>query len=347
MDQEKKVKISTLAYAVALLILGFLVAVGVLIYGFGMDNQVTQKVAHVFPYPAVIINGVNFIALDQVADNLKAVRHFYENQDFGSVGLKVDFATPDGQKRLKIKEKELLTKMIENRIIGMLANKNGIVLTKDAISQEVSKRMAQYGNNGDLAGNLQKLYGWSISDFEEKIVAPDMYKAALADKVRNSDPATVKAKAKIDQAAADLATKKDFAAVAEQYSDGDSAKNGGELGWFSADQMLPEIAVAVFNMKVGDASDVIQSSLGYHIVQLEDKKTENGVDKVRLRQVFVRTQSFADWLLGQEKNIKIYVPLKDYYWNAGEGMVEFHNNDLKQFEQNLNQNSPDDASMLF
>ena len=347
MDQEKKVKISTVAYSTVLIFFGFLFVVGVLIYGFGMDNQVTQKVAGIFPYPAAVINGVNFIALNQVEDNLKAVRHFYENQDFGSVGLKVDFTTPDGQKRLKIREKELLTKMIENRIIAMLANKNGIVLTKEAITQEVNKRLAQYGTTNDLVGNLQKLYGWNMNDFEQQIVAPDMYKAALAEKVRNSDPATIQAKAKIDQAAADLKANKDFAAVAEKYSVGDSAKGGGELGWFSADQMLPEIAMAAFNMKVGDVSDVIESSLGYHIIQLEDKRTDNGVDKVRLRQIFVRTPTFADWLLGQEKNIKIYIPLKDYYWNASDGTVEFRSNDLKQFEQNLDQNSPDDASVIF
>ena len=100
-------------------------------------------------------------------------------------------------------------------------------------------------------------------------------------------------------------------------------------------------------MKDSDVSDVIASPLGYHIIQLEGKKTENGVDEVQLRQIFVRTESFADWLLGQEKSINIYVPLRDYYWNSGDGMVEFRSNDLKQFEDNLGQNSPDDASVLF
>jgi hypothetical protein len=119
------------------------------------------------------------------------------------------------------------------------------------------------------------------------------------------------------------------------------------LGWFSADQMLPELAVAAFNMKKGDTSEVLESSLGFHIIQLEDIKTEDGADKVRLRQIFVRTKTFPDWLLEQEKNMKIYIPLKGLYWDKNNGTAEFNDGDLKQFEENINQNSEDDASMLF
>jgi len=346
-DSNKKIKITTALYAVAILIIACIVLMGVLIYGFGMDNQITQKSAQIFPYPAAVIDGVNFISLKSVETNLRAVKRFYENQDFGSIGLQVDFTTADGQKRLKVKEKDLLGKMIENRIIEILANKNGIVLTKDSINQEVAKQLAQYGNQEDLTDKLQRLYGWTINDFEEKIVKPDMYKNRLAEKLKQTDPSIIQAKTKIEQAAADLKAKKDFADVAKNYSDGDSAKNGGELGWFSADQMLPELSVAAFNMKKDDISDVIESSLGYHIIQLEDKKTENNVDKVRLKQIFVRTRSFPDWLLEQEKSIKIYIPLKDFYWNKDGGNMEFKNNELKQFEENLDKNSPNDASVLF
>jgi hypothetical protein len=346
-DSKKRIKISTALYALAIIVFLCIVLTGTLIYGFGMDNQLTQKAAQIFPYPAAVIDGVNFISLNSLEKNLIAVKRFYENQDFESIGLKVDFTGIDGQKRLKIKEKNLLSKMIENRIIEILANKNGIVLTKEAIVQEVNKQMTQYGSQNDLTSSLQKLYGWTISDFEEKIVKPDMYKNMLADKLRKTDSASNKAKDKITQAAADLKAKKDFADISKAYSDGDSAKNGGELGWFSADQMLPELAMVAFNLKKGDTSDIIESSLGFHIIQIEDRKTEDGTDKVRLKQIFVRTKSFPDWLLEQEKNIKIYVPLRDYSWNKDEGTLEFKDNDLRQFESNLDKNSPNDASILF
>jgi parvulin-like peptidyl-prolyl isomerase len=347
MNASKKVKISTIVYAIAVLLISLVIIFAVLIFGFGMDNQVTQKATQIFPYPAAVIDGVNFISLKSVETNLKAVKRFYENQDFGSIGLGVDFNTADGQKRLKLKEKGLLGKMIENRVIEILANKNGISLTKESINQEVNKQLAQYGSQKDLTENLQRLYGWTINDFEERIVKPDMYKNKLADKLKQTDASVVQAKAKIEQAVSDLKANKDFVAAVKNYSDGGSAKNDGELGWFSADQMLPELSVAAFRMKKNDISDVIESPLGFHIIQVEDRKTEGDVDKVRLRQVFVRAKSFPDWLLEQEKNIEIYVPLKDFYWNKDSGTLEFKNDQLKQFEDNLDKNSPNDASVLF
>jgi hypothetical protein len=51
--------------------------------------------------------------------------------------------------------------------------------------------------------------------------------------------------------------------------------------------------------------------------------------------------------LDQEKTMKIYIPLKGLYWNKDAGIVEFNDEFLRQFEENLNQNSQDDASMLF
>ncbi|MFA6973612.1 MAG: peptidylprolyl isomerase [Parcubacteria group bacterium] len=346
-NKEKKIKILTLAYALAVVVLGLLALFAIAIYGFGADNQLTKKAARIFPYPAAVMDGVHIISLNNLEENVVAVKRFYENQDFGSVGLKVDFATADGRKRLKIKERDLLTKMIENRIVEMLANKQGIVLTKQAVDQEVNKRIAEFGSGTDLTDNLQRLYGWSLEDFKERIVQPDMYKTMLAEKVRQNGTSGAQAKTKIDQAALDLKAKKDFSEVAKKYSEGESAGSGGELGWFSADQMLPEIATVAFNMKKGGTSDVIESSLGYHIIQVEDIKIEDEVNKLKLRQIFVRTQNFSDWLLEQEKNIKIWIPLKDFKWNKEAGVVEFTNNDLQQFESELDKNSPDEASMIF
>lgn len=347
MHKDKKVKISTVAYSVALIVIGLFVLMSIMIYGFGMNNSLTRKVAQIFPYPAGVIDGVHFITINNLEKNVQAVKKFYESQDFSSVGLSVDFTTADGKNRLKIKEKEVLTKLIENRIIEILANQKGIKLTSEDVSQEVQKRMTSDKDQQAFVDNLQKLYGWNQNDFETKIVRPDLYKEKLAENVRQNEKNSVNAKKKIDQALAELQTKKDFSEVAKKYSEGESAKNGGELGWFSADQMLPEIALTAYSLKKGETSEAIESSLGYHIIQVEDKKTENGSDKLQLKQIFARTTNFADWLLEQEKNMKIHIPIKGLYWDKNNGRVEFNDNDLKKFEENLNQNSPNDASVLF
>ncbi len=66
-----------------------------------------------------------------------------------------------------------------------------------------------------------------------------------------------------------LQDNKDFAAVAEQYSDDASKANGGDLGFFPQGSMEPEFDARVFAMQAGQISDVVKSRYGYHIIKLE------------------------------------------------------------------------------
>jgi peptidyl-prolyl cis-trans isomerase C len=64
----------------------------------------------------------------------------------------------------------------------------------------------------------------------------------------------------------------DFAAVAKEKSKDPGAAEGGELGWFTKDQMVPEFAEAAFKLDKGQISDPIKTQFGWHIVQVEDKR---------------------------------------------------------------------------
>ena len=64
----------------------------------------------------------------------------------------------------------------------------------------------------------------------------------------------------------------DFAALAEQYSDDPSKGTGGDLGFFSRGSMVPEFEKTVFAMQPKQISEVIKTSFGYHIIQLEEIK---------------------------------------------------------------------------
>ena len=345
---EKKVRLSTIIYSVLILVVVYIIVIGVLIYGFGADNEIVRGTARVIPYPAAIVDYTHVITYDEMENDLDAVKQFYTNQNFSSLGMKVNFTSSNGQKRLEVKKREVLDKLIENKIIEILAKQRGINITSAMVAAQVNNKIAQYGNSdADVLNNLEHLYGWNLSDFENHIVKPDLYQDDLNQKFRDSDPTSLAAKKKIDAAQTALKSGQDFATVAEKYSEGASAKNGGELGWFDADQMLPEVAAAAFIMNKGDTSDVIESSIGYHIINIEDKRTENGVNQVKIRQIFVRTESFSDWLLAQEKNAKIFIPLKEFYWDSGTAQVEFRDPQMKNFEDNLSKNSPDDPSMIF
>lgn len=64
----------------------------------------------------------------------------------------------------------------------------------------------------------------------------------------------------------------DFSALAQQYSEGPTKDSGGDLGFFSAGQMVPEFDAAVFAMQPGEISQVIKTQFGYHIILLQEIK---------------------------------------------------------------------------
>ncbi|MFJ5369450.1 peptidylprolyl isomerase [Bosea sp. CER48] len=67
----------------------------------------------------------------------------------------------------------------------------------------------------------------------------------------------------------------DFAKVAADVSkDPGSGKEGGDLGWFTKDRMVPEFAEAAFKLKKGEVSEPVKSQFGWHIIRLEDKRSK-------------------------------------------------------------------------
>jgi peptidyl-prolyl cis-trans isomerase C len=65
----------------------------------------------------------------------------------------------------------------------------------------------------------------------------------------------------------------DFAKIAKEKSaDRGSAVKGGDLGYFTKDQMVPEFAEAAFAMKKGEISEPVKSAFGWHIIQLQDRR---------------------------------------------------------------------------
>jgi peptidyl-prolyl cis-trans isomerase C len=67
----------------------------------------------------------------------------------------------------------------------------------------------------------------------------------------------------------------DFAKIAGEVSkDPGSGKEGGDLGYFTKERMVPEFAAAAFAMKAGDVSDPVKSQFGWHVIKVEDKRSK-------------------------------------------------------------------------
>lgn len=75
--------------------------------------------------------------------------------------------------------------------------------------------------------------------------------------------------------------KMDFATAAEKYSQDPSAKyNKGELGYFTAFEMVYPFESMAYNTKVGDVSPVFRTDFGYHILKVNNKRPADGDIKV-------------------------------------------------------------------
>jgi peptidyl-prolyl cis-trans isomerase C len=67
----------------------------------------------------------------------------------------------------------------------------------------------------------------------------------------------------------------DFAELAKQKSkDPGAAAEGGDLGYFTKDQMVPEFAEVAFKLEKGQVSDPVKTQFGWHIIKVEDKRTK-------------------------------------------------------------------------
>lgn len=101
----------------------------------------------------------------------------------------------------------------------------------------------------------------------------------------------------------------DFSELARQKSkDPGAAAEGGDLGWFSKEQMVPEFAEAAFKMDKGQVSEPVKTQFGWHIIKVEDKRSKPvpEFDKVKDQiETFVMRKAQADYIGKLRESAKI------------------------------------------
>ena len=109
----------------------------------------------------------------------------------------------------------------------------------------------------------------------EMFARPDMVRARhiLVRLTQTSTTADKKeARARATAAHQRVVAGEDFATVASEVSEGTEASNGGDMGFFARDAMMPALTDVAFALEVGQISDIIETQFGFHILKVEEKR---------------------------------------------------------------------------
>jgi peptidyl-prolyl cis-trans isomerase C len=126
---------------------------------------------------------------------------------------------------------------------------------------------------------LQQAY---VSREVEKGLTDERLKAAYDKRIKEQPPEEqvharhilVKTEEEAKALIVELQKGADFAALAKSKStDAGSNKDGGDLGYFTKDRMVPEFAAAAFALQPGEVSKTpVQSKFGWHVIKVEDRR---------------------------------------------------------------------------
>jgi peptidyl-prolyl cis-trans isomerase C len=91
---------------------------------------------------------------------------------------------------------------------------------------------------------------------------------------------------------AELEKGADFAELAKKKSKDPGASDGGDLGFFTKEQMVPEFSAVAFSLEPGKISDPVKSQFGWHIIKVEEKRNRKAPDfeqvKAQIEQYVTR-----------------------------------------------------------
>lgn len=302
-NKNKKIIYNFILLPIISILILSIIIFGYGIYRFHWQGSFVYRLTQIFPFPAIFVDWEG-ISYHTYLDELKTTEKYWESQKQNSnVLLNIPSA-------LEIRER-LVDKLIEEKIIKIFARKNGITVTPEDINTEWEKLQSKESDSNQIKEFLSKNYGWTEDKFKNRVLSTfileQKVKANLI-KSNNSDDEVLKKQAnEVYQYTQE--TGANFADLAKKYSaDKASAKNGGDLGYFSRGTFEPQVEQVIFSMKIGDISKPIKSSFGYQIIQLNDLlfNEDNVPTQAAISQILIKSFDFDDWLKKQKNTLAIY-----------------------------------------
>ncbi len=232
-------------------------------------------------------------------------------------------------------QRDLLTQLIEKRLVLQEAKKKGIRLTdaemelalrdieernhfpnREALKQAVTQEnlsWEQYTKDLENQLMLLKLMNREVDAHivltSEEIQAyyeahPEKFK--LPGKIRlkqvllrlpegASEEAEDRLRQKAEKVLSEARSGEDFNRLVQEYSDGPEKRLEGDLGYFQKGELTPEIDRAVFGLPEGAITPVVKSRIGFHLFKIEEVKESD-------RQPFEKVKKeIEEQLLGEKR----------------------------------------------
>ncbi len=255
--------------------------------------------------------------------------------------LRAKYSGEELNRRLAEKEYHVLNELIDHKLQLQEAEAKGITVTEEEVKtalQEIALQKTGIPLAGsnlkkevretmilDRLRNFQIRQSVMVTDSEitqyyqehkdEYLVSPGYRLRQIFFFVRAGENESQK-RSRAEMVYLALRTNGNFAELAQKYSDGPEATEGGNLGVVREDELLHPLAQAVKSMKAGDISRPIKSGLGYHIIALDEVTPPKPVelteveDQIKSMLYKKRTEEhFHRWLMELKKKAFIEIKL--------------------------------------
>ena len=253
------------------------------------------------------------------------------------------------EEKLKELREKALQYLINRELLYYQAKKKGIKIPKEQIDKLMKELEQQYKSKENLEKMLKDT-GISLKEFrhelEKRLMIDKLIKeyveVNLADeelrqyyeknKYKFKEPESLKvryiyvkvdpskpkgrqiAKERAEKAYKEIMEGKDFGDVAYRYSDDLSRIKGGEIGFVHKGRFEPKIEEEIYKLKKGEVSKIIETTMGFHIIKVEDKRPERLVpfeeikDKLRNELVEkIRKERFDALIEDAKKDLKVVI----------------------------------------
>ena len=176
------------------------------------------------------------------------------------------------------KKENVLAFLIDMKIVAKAAE------DKKIAEQADFKKKLDFARNRLLMDNLLAAEGKAaLTDEAMKKVYDDAAKQISGEQEVHARHILVQTEDEAKAIKAELDKGGDFAKLAKEKSKDPGAADGGDLGFFTKEQMVPEFSKVAFSLEPGKISDPVKTQFGWHIIKVEEKRNRKPPDFAQVK----------------------------------------------------------------